>query len=102
MPWSLAILIETGTNAGSKVEQQSSRPHEPMPPTILASSRAPIWRISMRACSARPRSLHQIAEVDALLRREVEEHLAAGESGYSTRTTFIGRRARGCAALQKR
>ena len=50
-----------------------------MPPTILASSRAPIWRISMRACRRAARSLDQIAEIDALLGGEVEEHLAAGE-----------------------
>jgi methionyl-tRNA synthetase len=34
-------LIETGANRGRKVLQQSSRPQDPMPPTIFASSRTP-------------------------------------------------------------
>src|SRR5471032_581353 len=44
----LAILIETGSNDCRNVVQHSGRPHVPYPPYILASSRTPIWRISMR------------------------------------------------------
>ena len=41
-PWSLAILIETGIKSPKKVEQHNGRPHGPIPPKILASSRTPI------------------------------------------------------------
>jgi hypothetical protein len=46
--WIFAILIEIGSNDRSQVVQHSGRPHEPYPPSILASSRTPIWRISIR------------------------------------------------------
>ena len=52
----LAALIDTGAKRGRKVLQQSSRPHEPMPPTILASSRTPTWRSSTRRRRRLPRS----------------------------------------------
>ena len=44
----LAILMEMGSNAFSHVVQQSGRPQGPYPPSIRASSRTPICRISMR------------------------------------------------------
>jgi hypothetical protein len=37
----LAIEIEIGLKSLSQVEQQSVRPHTPMPPSSAASSRAP-------------------------------------------------------------
>src|SRR4029079_1332317 len=43
-----AILIETGSNAVRNVVQHNGRPQVPEPPRILASSRTPICRISMR------------------------------------------------------
>jgi hypothetical protein len=43
----LAILIETGSNEFSQVVQQR-RPHDPYPPSILASSRAPIAHFDAR------------------------------------------------------
>jgi hypothetical protein len=49
--WCFAILIETGANLGRNVEQQSSRPQVPMPPVILASSRTPTCRSSIRVWS---------------------------------------------------
>src|SRR5690606_19922697 len=46
--WSFAILIDTGSKSPKNVEQHSIRPQGPMPPSIFASSRTPIWRNSMR------------------------------------------------------
>src|SRR5262245_41443202 len=43
-----AILIETGSNDVRNVVQHSGRPQVPYPPSILASSRTPICRISIR------------------------------------------------------
>ena len=37
-----AILIETGSKVLSHVVQHSGLPHDPYPPSIFASSRAPI------------------------------------------------------------
>ena len=54
----LAVLIEIGWNPCSHVVQQRGRPQVPYPPNSLASSRAPIWRISIRQrnCPARSRT----------------------------------------------
>src|SRR6185312_1188878 len=48
----LAILIETGSNDVRNVVQHSGRPHVPYPPIILASSRTPICRISIRVLNS--------------------------------------------------
>ena len=45
---SLAILMDTGVKSPRNVRQQMGRPQGPMPPSIFASSRTPIWRSSMR------------------------------------------------------
>ena len=46
--WVFAILMETGWKSSKKLAQQKGRPQMPRPPTILALSRTPIWRSSMR------------------------------------------------------
>ena len=40
--------METGVKSLKNVRQQIGRPHGPIPPSIFASSRTPIWRSSMR------------------------------------------------------
>ena len=54
--WSLAMRTLMGAKSVRKVAQHSSRPQQPTPPTIFASSRTPIWRISMRVWNCRARS----------------------------------------------
>ena len=54
--WVLAILMETGKKPSKNSEQQKGRPQMPMPPTILASSRTPICRSSIRARNTLARS----------------------------------------------
>ena len=56
-PCSLAILMDTGWNSPKKVAQQNGRPQIPSPPSILASSRTPICRSSMRVLNTEARSL---------------------------------------------
>ena len=53
----LAILMETGWKSSRNSLQQNGRPHTPSPPTILALSRTPICRSSMRVRKADARSL---------------------------------------------
>ena len=45
---SLAMRMDTGQNSPPKRLQHSSWPQWPRPPTMRASSRTPIWRMSMR------------------------------------------------------
>jgi hypothetical protein len=45
--WYLACVVVTEMKLQICVEQQSSRPHDPIPPILPASCRAPIWRISI-------------------------------------------------------
>jgi hypothetical protein len=47
-----------------------------MPPTIFASSRAPIWRSSIRRPVAGPEIPEQVAQVDAIVGRVVDEQPA--------------------------
>ena len=54
--WVLAILMETGRKLSRNWEQQKGRPQMPRPPTILASSRTPICRSSIRARKTEARS----------------------------------------------
>ena len=56
-PCSFAILIDTGANSPRNWVQHSSLPHTPRPPCILASSRTPICRSSMRVLNRDARSL---------------------------------------------
>src|SRR5437870_8053093 len=56
MSCALAIFTEIGSNLRRCEEQQSWRPHGPMPSSTRVVSRAPIWRISMRARYSRARS----------------------------------------------
>ena len=53
---SFAMRIETGSKRLPKRVQHSSWPQWPKPPTMAASSRTPIWRMSTRSCSSRERS----------------------------------------------
>ena len=56
-PWSLAMLMETGWKFSKKVLQHRGQPQMPRPPIILASSRTPICRSSMRVRNTVARSL---------------------------------------------
>ena len=48
MPCSFAILMEMGEKSVKNLEQQRvSMPQAPIPPMIFATSRGPIYRISM-------------------------------------------------------
>ena len=53
----LAILMDTGWNSSRNWLQQKGLPHTPSPPTILALSRTPIWRSSMRVRNTAARLL---------------------------------------------
>ena len=53
----LAILMETGWKSSRNSLQQKGLPHTPSPPTILALSRTPICRSSMRVRKTEARSL---------------------------------------------
>ena len=54
---SLAILMDTGVKSPSHWAQQVVLPQTPSPLKILASSRTPIWRSSMRTLNTAARSL---------------------------------------------
>ena len=54
--WVLAILMDTGMNSSRNWLQHRGRPQMPRPPSILASSRTPICRSSMRARNTPARS----------------------------------------------
>ena len=55
--WVLAILMDTGWKSSKNSRQQKGRPHMPRPPTILALSRTPICRSSMRVRNTEARFL---------------------------------------------
>ena len=85
----LAIFTEIGSNFRRCEEQQSCRPQGPMPSITLVVSRAPIWRISMRARNSRARSRTSSRKSTrsselkyTVTRRSVPD--------ISTSTTFIG------------
>src|SRR5213596_1885368 len=71
MSWAFAILTEIGSKRRRYDEQQSWRPHGPMPSMSLVVSRAPTWRIDPRVELARDVA-DQLAEVDAVLGVEVD------------------------------
>ena len=78
-PCSLAIFTDTELNSRSQLEQQSSRPHGPTPPMQLGLvAVADLLHLDARVQGLR-QVAHQIAEVDALLGEEVEDHLRAVE-----------------------
>ena len=54
--WVLAILMDTGWKSSRNWAQQKGLPQMPRPPSILASSRTPICRSSMRAWMVLARS----------------------------------------------
>src|SRR5690606_34651062 len=54
--WSFASWRLTGLSSRGDVEQQSSRPHRPTPPSSAASSRTPTCRNSIRVRKVRARS----------------------------------------------
>ncbi len=78
-PCSFAILIDTGWKSSRKDAQHSGRPHTPSPPTILALSRTPICRNSMRMRNTDAKSLDEVAEIHTAVRREEKQKLAAVE-----------------------
>ena len=55
--WLLAMRMETGSKSPIQEAQHRGRPQQPMPPTMRASSRTPIWRSSMRVRKTEARSL---------------------------------------------
>ena len=61
------------------------RPQMPSPPSILASSRTPICRSSMRVWNTRGQILDQLPEIHPAVGREIEEDLGVVEGVFHTR-----------------
>ena len=86
--WVLAILMDTGWNSRRKELQQKGRPQMPKPPNILASSRMPICRSSMRVWKTaarlftRPRKSTRPSEVK-------KKRILVPSKLHSTLTNFI-------------
>ena len=86
----LAILVETGWNSSRNWLQQKGRPQMPMPPSILASSRTPIWRSSMRLRNTEARSLTSSRK--STRPSEVKKKVILFPSKlHSTSTSFMSR-----------
>ena len=96
-PCSFAIFTDTAWNSRSQVEQQSSRPHGPTPPTSLASSRAPICFISIRVWRLCARSRTSSRKVDAARRRRSRRPLCWRRTDTRRGRASSGAGARGCA-----
>ena len=87
MSWVFAIFTEIGSNFLSQEEQQSWRPHGPIPSITLVVSRAPIWRISMRARNSRARS--RTSSLKSTRSSALNRTVTRRPSGWmSTSTTF--------------
>jgi len=88
----------TGDRSVSQVEQQNSRPHRPSPPRRAVSSRAPIWRRSMRVRSRVPRSRTRLRKStrESAVKNTVRR---ARSHCHSVSTIFI---ARPCSRVRSR
>ena len=80
--------MDTGTKSSRNCAQQNGRPQMPRPPSILASSRTPIWRSSMRARNTPARS--RTSSRKSTRPSEVKKNTILLPSKlHSTRTSFM-------------
>ena len=86
--WVLAILMDTGTKSSRNWAQQKGRPQMPMPPSILASSRTPICRSSMRARNTEARSFTS-SRKSTRPSAVKKNRILFPSKLHSTRTSFI-------------
>ena len=88
--WVLAILMDTGMNSSRNWLQHRGRPQMPMPPSILASSRTPICRSSMRARNtlARSRTSSRKSTRPSAVKKKM---ILLPSKPHSTLTSFISR-----------
>ena len=86
--WVLAILMDTGWNSSRKEAQQKGVPQMPRPPSILASSRTPICRSSMRVWKTPARSFTR-ARKSTRPSAVKKKRILFPSKLYSTSTSFI-------------
>ena len=80
--------MDTGWNSSRKVAQQKGLPQMPRPPSILASSRTPICRSSMRAWNTPARSFTR-ARKSTRPSAVKKKRILLPSKLYSTSTSFI-------------
>ena len=86
--WVLAILMDTGIKSSKNWLQQNGLPQMPRPPSILASSRTPICRSSMRAWKAEARSFTS-SRKSTRPSAVKKNRILLPSKEHSTRTSFM-------------